>query len=127
MIYSRLLVIDDDEDDLEIFEAAVNELEEPVSCELRNNAATAFEELKGGSLVPDVIFLDLNMPVMNGRQFLVAIKQLDELKDIPVIIFSTSSHSETIEDTRSLGASGFVTKPNSFAELVKVLQNHLSK
>lgn len=127
MIYSHLLVIDDDEDDLEIFQSAVNEISAITDCQVRNNAATALEELKQKTLVPEVIFLDLNMPVMNGRQFLIAIKETAELKHIPVIIFSTSSQIETIEDTKQLGAAGFVTKPNSFAELIKVLGEYLKK
>ena len=119
------MVIDDDEDDLEIFVAAVNEISDSATCTPVSDATTALNSLRANSLTPDVIFLDLNMPVMNGRQFLTIIKSDDNLKSIPVIIFSTSSHSETIEETRQLGADGFITKPNSFASLKEVLSGYI--
>lgn len=125
MRYGNILVIDDDEDDLEIFVAAVNELSGSATCTPVSDAHSALESLKKKTLDPDVIFLDLNMPVMNGRQFLTLVKSDQSLRDIPVIIFSTSSHSETIEETKQLGANGFITKPNSFSDLKHVLSAYI--
>ncbi len=73
-----------------------------------------------------MIFLDLNMPVMSGQQFLIEIKKNSQLQNIPIIIFSTSSHIETIRLMKELGAHDFITKPNKYDKLIDVLKNTLS-
>ncbi len=77
--------------------------------------------------VPDYIFLDLNMPRMNGTQFLKALKSTEILKNIPVIVYTTSSSLKDKEEMTSFGAAYFLTKPNSLAglrtELEQVLFN----
>ena len=68
-----------------------------------------------------MIFLDLNMPRLNGKQCLAELKREAHLRDIPVIIYSTSSEKRDIEETSRLGAAHFLTKPNKFEELCKAL------
>jgi CheY-like chemotaxis protein len=125
MQYKKILLIDDDEDDQEIFLTAVTEVSEKTECLAISDATEALEKLSSESISPDVIFLDLNMPVMNGQQFLIEIKKRDRLKDIPVIVFSTSSHKATIELMKDLGAADFITKPDKYDELVKILSSRL--
>jgi CheY-like chemotaxis protein len=76
---------------------------------------------------PDLIFMDLNMPVMNGFDCLAYLKNKTELRDIPVVIFTTSETLSDINRTRQLGASWFMTKPNDFnvlcKKLDKIIQN----
>jgi CheY-like chemotaxis protein len=121
MSYRHLVLIDDDEDDQEIFLAALSEVSDAVTCTTYVSAQEALQALTGAQQTPDVIFLDLNMPLMNGQQFLVEIKKIGSLKHIPVIIFSTSSHSATIQATKELGAYDFITKPGSFNKLITIL------
>lgn len=121
MSYPNVLLIDDDEDDQDIFVAAVNKLSAGISCTAMGDARQALTKLAAGAVTPDVIFLDLNMPLMNGQQFLMEIKKLEKLKDIAVIIFSTSSNKTTIQLCKELGAADFITKPNTFNELADVL------
>ena len=121
MIFRNILLIDDDEEDLEIFLIAVGEVSDAVTCTCVNDAAAALAKLDEGKILPDVIFLDLNMPVMNGQQFLATIKQNEKLQSIPVIIFTTSSDPQTIALTKSLGAHDFITKPEHYDELVSTL------
>ena len=71
-------------------------------------------------------FVDLNMPRMGGMQFLKEIKQTETLKDIPVIIYTTSSNPGDIAKTKELGAVSFVTKPSRFSELCSFLQSLVS-
>ncbi|MEO7765777.1 MAG: response regulator [Ferruginibacter sp.] len=123
MKYPNILLIDDDEDDQEIFIAALKDVSDSVICTVLGDANEALQKLVAKDIVPDVIFLDLNMPVMNGQQFLVTIKSNMALKDIRVIIFSTSSHPATIQLTKQLGASDFITKPNKYNDLVNILSN----
>ncbi len=125
MAYRTILLIDDDEDDQEFFLEAIAEVSQEVTCTTFYNASDALNKLKNGALKPDVIFLDLNMPIMNGLQFLAEIKQQPELQHIPVLIFSTSSHTATIEQTKEMGALDFITKPGTFSDLVNILTHLL--
>ena len=126
MKYQQILLIDDDEDDLEIFVSAVRQSSNTVVCTTINNAGEALHKLTIKEIVPDVIFLDLNMPVMNGEQFLTEVKKNKGLLQIPIIIFSTSSYSPTIQLMKDLGANDFLTKPERFDELVNLLKPLLS-
>ena len=126
MLYRNLLLIDDDEDDQHIFMTAAAEVSDNVSCVAFYDARKALRKLESGEITPDVIFLDLNMPMMNGEQFLTEIKKNENLKKIPVIIFSTSSNQNTIEAVKALGASAFITKPSLYDELVDILKPLLS-
>lgn len=121
MRYQNILLIDDDEDDQEIFLKAVAQISTSVKCLALCDASEALKKLAANEITPDVIFLDLNMPIMNGQQFLSAIKEKEVLKTIPVIIFSTSSHAATIQLTKDLGAYDFITKPNKYSELIEIL------
>jgi CheY-like chemotaxis protein len=121
MKYSNLLIIDDDLDDQEIFCSALNQVSPHVACLALTNGMEALRKLKAKELNPDAIFLDLNMPIMSGQEFLIEIKQIERLDSIPVIIFTTSASPATIQETKELGAADFITKPHSYDELVKII------
>ena len=121
MRYSRILLIDDDEDDQELFTAAVGQVAASVQCTVVESAQKALQMLELGETAVDLIFLDLNMPVMSGQQFLVEKNKRAGLRDIPVIVLSTSSNADIIAKTTALGVKKFVTKPNSFTELKMTL------
>jgi len=123
MPYKNILLIDDDEDDQEIFLAALERIPQSVVCQGVTNATMALRKLVDKQIQTDVIFLDLNMPLMNGQQFLKEVKQYEALRDIPVIIFSTSSNTQTIKETKELGAYDFITKPDKFDDLVVILRS----
>jgi CheY-like chemotaxis protein len=122
MSYRNILLIDDDEDDQEIFLTAMKELPPGPVCTALSSAETALKVLISRQMVVDLIFLDLNMPIMNGKEFLKELKKNEGLKQIPVIVFSTSSHYDTIRETKELGAQDFITKPEKFDRLVTILQ-----
>ncbi len=123
MRYKKILLIDDDEDDCEIFVAAITEVSKISDYTTLNNAAIALQQLENKQLQPDLIFLDLNMPVMNGTQFLTEMKKRESLKDIPIIIFSTSSHPDIIKQSMALGAHDFITKPSDFKQIVNMFES----
>lgn len=125
MRFKNLLLIDDDADDQELFIEAAKEVSPDIHITVVPDASVALDRLAKKSVVADVIFSDLNMPRMNGQQFLLEIKRRPELKDIPVIIFSTSSHSHTIQLVKDFGAYDFITKPGLFNELVSTLRKIL--
>lgn len=121
-------LIDDDMDDLEIFAIAVAEMGRPVTCATANDGMDALEKLRQDeSFTPDYIFLDLNMPRMNGKQCLVEIKKIERLTHTPVVMYSTSALQRDIDDTLQLGASHFLTKPTSISKLTETLQQLLQK
>jgi len=122
MPYKNILLIDDDDDDQEIFLAALREISSSVQYNYVNNARKALEKLASGEIIPEVIFLDLNMPMMTGQEFLAHIKKVEKLSEIPVIIFSTSADPSTKQLTKQLGARDYITKPGDFDQLVNILQ-----
>jgi CheY-like chemotaxis protein len=121
MKHKRLLLIDDDEDDQELFIDVLQRIDPAISCKAFDNALDALNDLASNSY--DLIVLDLNMPLMNGSQFLEKIKSTGNLRDIPVVIFSTTSNRFMLDQTAALGARAYYTKPSSYQDLVSLLSN----
>ena len=124
----HILLADDDEDDLLLFEDALKEI-----CPEKRNLRTAPNGLHLMRLLlesstgsPDIIFLDLNMPVKNGLQCLTEIRLHEKLKTIPIVIFSTSTQPETINKVYKEGANLYIRKPGSFTRLKAVIEKVLS-
>ncbi|HXB92997.1 MAG TPA: response regulator [Puia sp.] len=127
MSYSNVLLIDDDEDDQEIFLLALRDVAATIRCTTLASARTALDLLDAGELPFDLIFLDLNMPVMTGQQFLSELQKRPIPNEIPIFILSTSSDPATVSLARQLGAQKFITKPDNFAELKKILHDILNQ
>lgn len=124
MGFHHILLVDDDQDDREIFQSAV-EIVGTIKCSEATSAIEALEMLRSKKVNPDVIFLDLNMPLMTGHEFLERIKSIADLKHIPVIIFSTSGNQQSIYLAKTLGAFDYITKPYKFDDLVMLLKRVL--
>jgi CheY-like chemotaxis protein len=118
-----ILYADDDVDDRTFLAEAFQEIDPAISCITVCDGQEALETLKRSDNLPDYIFLDINMPVMDGRECLVELKKDERLKDIPVVIYSTTTDLFEINYYYSLGASCFVHKPDTFTQLRNVLQN----
>jgi CheY-like chemotaxis protein len=125
MRYSKVFLIDDDQDDQELFLMALEQIDPSLECTVHSDAKTALQAIRGAPAPPDVIFLDLNMPLMTGQQFLAELNKQTATSKIPVIILSTSSDQPSIDETRALGAERFITKPNNFKELNNILKKIL--
>jgi CheY-like chemotaxis protein len=126
MLYHNILLIDDDEDDQEVFLTVLGSLNPGIKCVALTDAQNALFELEERSVRADVIFLDLNLPGMSGMEFLTELKEKKELKDIPVIILTTTSDAKTIQQTKSMGVNKFLTKPNKFSDLREILRSALT-
>ncbi|GEP52212.1 hypothetical protein FNO01nite_28840 [Flavobacterium noncentrifugens] len=123
-----IFLIDDDADDREIFQEALSVIESDTSINFQEaeNGADAFVKLNDpDTQKPDVIFVDLNMPKMDGKEFLMEIKKQPSFKDIPVIIYSTSANKSDIDFTLQHHAEKFMTKPHSIFDLKKELESTL--
>ncbi len=117
------LIVDDDIDDQELFIEAVSEVDKSINCLAVSSCEEALHVLIDRSeSLPDLIFLDLNLPRINGKQCLAAIKKESRLNMIPIIIYSTSSEKRDIEEASELGAAYFLTKPNKFEELCQAIR-----
>lgn len=120
-------LIDDDLDDQEIFMLALKDLDKPIDCVTAEDGAMALQILRDDpAFIPDYIFLDLNMPRMDGKQCLSEIKKDTRLRGIPVIIYSTSSDPRDIQETKQLGASDYIIKQTSIGALRKILNTFLN-
>lgn len=116
------LLIDDDHDDSEMFQLAIERTKIPVDCIVTNTAIQALKILKDDDeIIPDFIFVDLNMPLMNGRECIIELKKMERLKNAVIIVYSTSSDKKEIKDMLELGASHFITKPSDISKLENAL------
>ena len=120
------LLVDDDPDDQEVFLTALGDVSPTALCLIAPDGDRALELLHNKETIPDYIFLDLNMPRMNGFEFLTAIKKSKVLKDIPVIVYSTTSQQTQMEKAKKLGASEFFTKTYKYNELCLLLKKYFS-
>ncbi len=123
---NKLFLIDDDLDDHFFFKEVIESINPTLHCDTATNGKIALDKLKVSASLPDIIFLDLNMPVMNGFDFLIQIKKENQLNKIPIGIFTTSNNMRDKELTKEFGAQFFLTKPNDFQVLRKKLQQILS-
>jgi CheY-like chemotaxis protein len=117
-------LVDDDEDDCEIFQLAMQQLG-GIQCVVCNSAKEALQKLRTDIFQPDFIFLDLNMPVMNGAECLVEIRKMKKFSTTPIWIYSTSSQPADKIALEKLGATGFITKPTKLSVLIKLLTQYL--
>src|SRR5688572_4686313 len=126
------LLVDDDDDDKEIFCLALEQADPSIDCRTASDGKEALKMLSDKGFLPDYIFLDLNMPQMDGKECLKEIRKQIHLTNVPVIIFTTSAAPKDIEETKKLGASAFITKPPLISNLAKKLSevfnnNHAEK
>jgi CheY-like chemotaxis protein len=119
----NILLIDDDEDDRWLFAEALARTAPGVRCTTVSGGLEAIELLSDESKpLPDLIFLDLNMPGMDGKKCLAQIKTNRRLKPIPVVVYSTSNFYRDIEETERLGATRFIMKPTEYSQLCNMFR-----
>ncbi len=125
-----ILIAEDDADDRFLLQAAFQENGFSDQLHFVDNGVELMDYLfstrnESGtpSILPKFILLDLNMPKKDGREVLKEIKQHPELKEIPVVIFSTTNNEQEMRRCYELGANSYITKPNSFDHLLKIVAN----
>jgi CheY-like chemotaxis protein len=120
--FINICLADDDEDDRLFFTDAFDELKINTKVSTFNDGVELMNFLNHpDSILPNVLFLDLNMPKKNGQECLLEIKKDEKFNDIAVAIYSTSSSEEDIEKTFVNGANIYIKKPNDFEQLKKIL------
>lgn len=125
---NHIFLANDDADDRMLFEDALKELSIPTQLTIAKDGVELMSKLE---LIvepppPDVIFLDLNMPRKNGFQCLEEIRNNPKLKDIPIVIFSTTANNNAVNKTYQQGATFYISKPHSFPILIKAIETVLA-
>jgi CheY-like chemotaxis protein len=112
------LVIDDDVDDLEIFSMCLRAIRKDVNCRTMTDPVEAISMLAADKgYIPDYIFIDINMPKMNGIDCLKMLKNMERLSYTRMYMYSTSADGRMLEESRSLGATDYIVKPAKVTEL----------
>lgn len=119
-----ILLIDDDEDDRMLFKEALKEIDPALLFSEALNGLDGLKLLRSAP-APDIIFLDLNMPMMNGYECLAEVKKEERFKMIPVVIYSTIHSEAEAKRLLQMGADYFLTKPNDYAVLIKDIEKVL--
>lgn len=121
-----LLLVDDDNEDIYIFSEVLSQVKPGVMLTTANDGKEALDLLGQKKDAPDVIFLDLNMPRVNGMELLRLLKAESPLREIPVIIYTTSVSEADKREAFCRGAIGFFSKPTELQELRNKLTAILS-
>ena len=118
------MLIDDDIDDQELFAHALKHINLDVDFVTANDGVHAIEKITSDSeFNPYFIFIDVNMPRMNGIECLIEIKKISKVKNTPVYLYSTYGDPETISEGKKLGAIDLLVKAHSMKELEQTLAN----
>ena len=119
----KIILAEDDKDDQELFMEALSATKIPSEVTTVENGEELVNNLKDPAEPnPDIVFIDINMPVKGGKEALAEIKSDQKLKDIPAVMLSTSNHPKDIEETFNKGANLYIQKPNSFTGFILILK-----
>lgn len=123
-----ILLIEDNPGDIRLTQEALKDSKVSNELSVAHDGREAWEMLKGtngheNTPVPDLILLDLNMPRMDGRELLDRMKNDDELKQIPVVVLTTSEAEEDVLKSYQLHANCYVSKPVGLGEFLKVVKS----
>ena len=126
-VTTHVLLADDDKDDREYFMDAFKSLKLNIEVQFVNNGIELMKYLNEPSaIIPHILFLDLNMPKKSGLECLIAIRKIERLKNLTVVIYSTSSSEKDMEDTFVNGANVYMKKPAHLTVLKKLLSHILT-
>jgi CheY-like chemotaxis protein len=119
---SLFLLVDDDPDDLMLLKDAIHSIDNTIRFAEATDGRSALnylKDIKDHTRLPSLIVLDINMPVLNGKELLAIIKSENQLKDLPVIVFTTSSYPGDVDYCNQFNVE-LITKPFGMKELVEI-------
>jgi CheY-like chemotaxis protein len=118
----RILYADDDDDDGKMLEEAIGIHDPTIKVTVVENGSTLLRFMKT-ELQPDMVILDLNMPVMGGMECIERIREMTECFNMPIIVYSTSRNKAEIAACFKMGANYYIAKPYSMEQLNKIGQS----
>lgn len=119
------MLADDDQDDTFLFREALEQIPLETDLSIAENGVELLQILKDADNKPDIIFLDMNMPVKNGLECLEEIRSTARFERVPIVVLSTSVSQHLWESAYRNGANLYIQKPNSFNSLIHVLKKCL--
>jgi len=122
----KILLIEDDMIEVMKLNRTISKLKLDHKIIEANNGEEALNILEDKDKLPDIILLDLNMPKINGIEFLGILKSNPVLKYIPTIILTTSNNQKDLLECYSIGVSGYVIKPLKYEDYVSKINNLLN-
>lgn len=121
----NILISDDDRDDVRLITEALQDILPSCNCIEARDGVAALNFIKS-NVHPDLVFLDLNMPLKNGITCLKEIYHHNLLPDTPIVIYSTSKDMSDIDESYKYGARFYIVKPASFTELKRIIKRAIS-
>jgi CheY-like chemotaxis protein len=123
----HFLLVDDDEDDSDIFKEVASEIKTDATVKNVDGYRSLIEYLEeSAAALPDLIFLDINMPGKDGMQLLQELKADSRYRNIPIVMYTTSSSPSLIEKARALGAYAYIHKPDTLAVIRNIFRQILN-
>lgn len=123
----HIFLVDDDVDDRMLFQEAMNEVDPQARLSVADGCDMLMKLAKIEEDKPDMIFLDLNMPGLNGFECLDEIKNKQQFGNVPVIIYSTTANPEQVKKTYNKGATLYMQKPSSYEGIKKLMNKIITK
>jgi CheY-like chemotaxis protein len=120
-----VFLVEDDPDDQEFFLKALKVIDADIICFIVSDGEEAIQKLKRLRFVPEIIFLDLNMPKMDGESCLAEIQKVNSLRNVPVVVCSTAVRPDEVDKYKAKGAAQVLAKPPTFDKLVSMLRTTL--
>jgi CheY-like chemotaxis protein len=120
---TQLFLAEDDVEDVEFFTDIISEISPDIKISVAKNGKELMSLLESEKQHPDFIFLDLNMPIKTGLECLKEIRSNEKWKSVKIVILSTSSHKDQINEVYKMGADLYLQKPNSYS----IFKDMLSK
>lgn len=118
----KVYLIDDDSEEAELFRDAIGRMDDPIEFVWFDDVIEGLDALLKESTLPDMLFLDLNIPQVSGKQMLKLLRENRVTKDLPVVIYSTSISKKDMDDTSIYGVKFYLQKPESFEKLCVTLR-----
>jgi CheY-like chemotaxis protein len=122
----NIFLAEDDEDDVVIFIEILSDITKDINVAVAVNGIELISLLKRSEILPEVIFLDVNMPLKNGFQCLQEIKDNEEWKGIKIIVYSTSAQPQQIKKAYQHGADLYLQKSTSYKDFKQSIKNCLT-
>ncbi len=123
----KICLVDDDYEEVELFEEALTQVNVAFDLTWYGSVGDAQAALSNNSYQPDVIFLDLNIPQVSGKEYLKMLREEPATKDTPVVIYSTSISRSDIDETSGWSVKSYLQKPEDFKTLCNKLREILLK
>ncbi len=122
MTYKNILLVDDDQDDAEIFMDAIKDIDPAMHCTVENSSIQALQKLNNADFIPDIIFLDYRMPHLDGLEFLRLLRADKKGEEVRVMIYSGYLDPALQDAALSFSKVGFFRKTENYPSLVEMLR-----